>query len=154
MSNLLDAAINREWDVVKSLVDVIDDINSTDEVEGRTALMYAVIHKENEVVKLLLKKGANVNLRDGNGYTALHFASQNYSLDIAKILLDHKGEVDLKDLNGNTPLSNAVFYSNGKGEMIHLLLRYGADKLLQNNYGVSPIELARTIANYDLEKYF
>ncbi|MFC4323200.1 ankyrin repeat domain-containing protein [Litchfieldia salsa] len=154
MSNLLVSAINGEWDVVKSLVDVVDDINSVDDEEGRTALMYAVIDEENDAVKLLLDKGANVNLQDDFGNTALHFASQNHLLDIARLLLNYKADANIQDNNGNTSLSNAVFYSGGRGEMIQLLLEFGGDKYLENNYGVSPIKLAETFANYDISKYF
>ena len=153
MSNLLNASINGDWDMVRSLIGFCDKIDLTDEEEGRTSLMYAVIDKKDDIVKLLLEKGSSVNLQDDNGYTALHFASQNYSLDITKLLLDYNAEVNIQDVNGNTPLSDAVFYSNGEGKIIQLLLRYGADKYLENNYGVSPLKLANTIANYDLEKY-
>jgi ankyrin repeat protein len=48
------------------------------------------------------------------------------------------------------PLSHAVFESRGRGEMIRLLLSFGADKALKNKHGVSPENLARTIANYDV----
>lgn len=116
--------------------------------------MYAVIDEENDAVKLLLDKGANVNLQDDFGNTALHFASQNHSLDIARLLLNYKANANIQDNNGNTSLSNAVFYSEGRGEMIQLLLEFGGDKYLENNHGVSPIELAETIANHDLSKYF
>jgi ankyrin repeat protein len=62
--------------------------------------------------------------------------------------------VDARDKHGNTPLSKAVFYSQGSGEMISLLLRWGADRDLKNNYGVSPVGLARSIANYDVARFF
>jgi ankyrin repeat protein len=69
---------------------------------------------------------------------------------MAKLLLDHGAAADAQDAHGNTPLSHAVFESRGRGEMIRLLLSFGADKALKNKHGVSPENLARTIANYDV----
>lgn len=62
--------------------------------------------------------------------------------------------VDAADSSGNTPLWRAVFESKGRGEVIALLRRYGADPLRENAAGVSPLGLARTIGNYDVAQYF
>jgi hypothetical protein len=37
--------------------------------------------------------------------------------------------------------------------MIRLLLASGADKTLKNKQGVSPEDLAKTIANYDVSEF-
>jgi uncharacterized protein len=46
------------------------------------------------------------------------------------------------------------FLLPGKGEMIRLLLDAGADRNLKNSSGVSPLELAATIGNYDVRQLF
>jgi ankyrin repeat protein len=153
MSDLLDASINGEWKIVKSLVREGVDINLQDVEYERTSLMYAVIDEEKEIVKLLLENGANPNLQDERGYTALHFASQDNLIDIAKLLLEHGTNTNTQDVDGNTPLFRAVFSSRGEGGLIKLLIRYGADKHFENNHGVSPFKLANTIANYDVLKF-
>jgi len=84
----------------------------------------------------------------------LHAAAEHQLLDIAELLLDAGAEVDALDDNGNTPLSNSVFSFRGNGEMITLLRRWGADPYKKNNYGVSPVELARQIANYNVSQFF
>ncbi|OLS34466.1 ankyrin repeat domain-containing protein [Bacillus sp. MRMR6] len=71
--------------MVISLIGVCDKIDLTDEEEGRTSLMYAVIDKKDDIVKLLLGKYSSVNSQVDKGYTALHYASQNYSLDKGRI---------------------------------------------------------------------
>lgn len=129
------------------------DINISD-ADGRTALFYATSEGNHEYVKLLLEKGANVYCKDNSGYTPLHFASQNFYVAIAKILIEYGAVIDALDVNGNSPLSDAVFYSEGRGELINLLLSLGADRDLKNNYGVSPYELAESIANYEIKKFF
>ena len=42
--------------------------------DGGTLLMHAAKGKAVELLRVLLKKGANVNAQDNNGHTALDFA--------------------------------------------------------------------------------
>jgi ankyrin repeat protein len=121
---------------------------------GRTELHYAAGKGDVEKVKALLIAGANPGLADDNGWTPLHFAAQSYSVPISEALLAAGASIDPRDAHGNTPLSRAVFTSRGRGELIALLRRYRADPTNANAYGVSPISLARTIANYDVKQYF
>ncbi|WP_346767576.1 ankyrin repeat domain-containing protein [Knoellia koreensis] len=48
----------------------------------------------------------------------------------------------------------AVFESKGRGDAIQLLLDSGADPNVLNGSGRSPRDLAGTIANYDVSRYF
>lgn len=121
---------------------------------GRSELHYAVIDRNLERIKELLRQGVNVNLADRNGWTPLHFAAQNSDEGMARLLLDSGASVDPRDANGNTPLSTAAFNSRGRGELIALLRQRGADATSVNNFGVSPVSLARTIANYDVARFF
>lgn len=128
------------------------DPNAKDR-DGRTPLMEAVSTGQPGMVRALLGVGADVNAQDNEDWTALHFAAQDYQVDIARMLLQHGAVVDAQDANGNTPLSNAVFYSQGRGDLIRLLVEAGADQSLENHHGVSPKELASTIANYELTQF-
>jgi len=122
--------------------------------EGRTPLIYAVMENNEEMVSLLLDLGANVNKQDISGYSPLHFASQRYFISIAKTLIRFGALVDIPDSKGNTPLSDATFYSEGRGELITLLLSKGANKELKNNYGISAFELSKSIANFNVAQFF
>lgn len=134
MSALIDSIISGEFSSVLKLVRSGSNINIRDE-DGRTPLIHAVIENEYDVVKLLIDNGANINVQDKvSQATALHFAAQHYALEIAKILLCNKALVDAEDVNGNTPLSDAVFYSEGKGELIKLLLSHGANQHKKNKF--------------------
>lgn len=121
---------------------------------GRSELHYAVVDRNPERVKELVRQGMSVNLADRNGWTPLHFAAQNYDEGMARLLLDSGASVDPRDANGNTPLFTAVFSSKGRGELIELLRQRGANPTSTNNFGVSPVTLARTIANYDVARFF
>jgi ankyrin repeat protein len=102
----------------------------------------------------LLANGADPNARDDNGWTPLHFAAQSGALEVASLLLNQGAEVNAADLNGNTPLFRAVFACTGDGSLISALRAAGADPLLENIHGVSPVALARNIANHDVRKFF
>jgi ankyrin repeat protein len=117
-------------------------------------LHYAAADADLEQVRQLLASGADPGASDDNGWTPLHFAAQSRAKDIAKLLLDVGAPIDPRDAHGNTPLSTAVFNSRGDGNLIKLLRERGADPHATNNYGVSPLKLARTIANYDIRQFF
>jgi ankyrin repeat protein len=102
---------------------------------------------------LLIRSGANVNARDKTSLTPLHYAARFFQLDLAKLLIKNGAEVDARDNDGNTPLSDAVFESRGRGEMIAVLIAAGATKNLKNSHGVSPLELAQSISNFNISRF-
>ena len=121
--------------------------------DGRSGLHNAIVWDKPEV-SYLIRAGADVNLQDKKGYTPLHFAAQEQDLEIVRLLLDAGARVDVKDHHGNTPLAKAVFNCDGDGAVIQLLRERGADPFAENNHGVSPVSLARSIANYDVAQFF
>jgi uncharacterized protein len=121
--------------------------------DGGTPLVQAAIQGMADIARYLLAQGANVDAQNQDGWSALHFAAQEYHLDVARLLLERGAQVDIPDVHGNTPLWRAVFSSQGRGGMIELLLRAGADKDRANKSGVSPRQLAVSIANYDVAKF-
>ncbi len=121
--------------------------------DGRTPLFYASGDGAVEIVSELIHHGARPDKRDRNLETPLHFAAREYHLEVAGLLIKHGANVDAQDVHGNTPLSNAVFYSRGRGDLIKLLLSSGADKALKNRHGISPEDLADTIANFNVRQF-
>lgn len=155
MMNKLHEYISRK-DIVslKALLDAGYDVDMREE-NNRTALIKAIIERETEIAKLCIEYGADCNqIDDISGITALHFAVQHQLIEVVKLLVENQADIEAVDVNGNTPLSDAVFYSEGKGEIIKLLLAHGADRNKENYHGVSPLSLAKNIGNYDLVKYF
>ncbi len=70
------------------------------------------------------------------------------------LALERGAEVDPVNAYGNTPLFVATVSSRGRGELIDLLLRYGADPTRANASGQTPVGLARLIGNYDVARFF
>ena len=121
---------------------------------GRTPLHYAASDGKVEEVIRLLAAGANPNAQDDNGWSPLHFAAQAVSPGATEALLAAGAQTELKDSFGNTALSTAVFESRGNGSVIQLLRRAGADPHAANSSGVTPLSLARTIANFNVRQFF
>ena len=117
--------------------------------------MYEVVLDNNieEVKKALSNCDVNEQ-EEATGFTALHYCAQNQYFDIAKLLIDNGATVDVKDNYGNTPLFKAVFFSEGKTEMIKLLLTAGANPNEKNDSDVSPKELAENIGSFDVTECF
>ena len=102
--------------ILKDIKGVLCWINENDDVDieessGGTLLTHAAMDGHTEVVKLLLKKKANVNARGRGGFTALHNAAQKGHLEIVQMLLDNKADINVKNERDVTPLHLAA----GKG---------------------------------------
>lgn len=118
-------------------------------------LINSVLNNNLEEIKKLIEAGNDLNVKDEeNGYTALHYCAQDGKIDFAILLIQAGALIDLQDNYGNTPLFKAVYYSEGKSDMIKLLLKNGSDPNKKNNSGVSALDLANRIDNYDLKKIF
>jgi ankyrin repeat protein len=76
--------------------------NFVEVMTTQTVLMIASNKGYTEIVKLLLKKGADPNQKDYKGTTALMLASQSCHKDVVKLLLKNGANPRLKDKNGAT----------------------------------------------------
>lgn len=112
----------------------------------------AVLANNISMVKSCIAKGLIVNEKDENSFTPLHYAAQDGLEEIARTLLDAGADMVAKNAYGNTPLLTAMAYY--EPSLITLLLERGANKDEQNNSGVSPYSLAKTVVNYPLLQFF
>lgn len=64
----------------------------------------------------------DLNIKDFRGWYPLHYAVQNNLLKVIGLLVKQGAILEAKDDYGNTPLWRAVFASEGRGEVIKLLL--------------------------------
>jgi len=145
---------NGDINKVKKALESDKKIMNEKDSQGRTPLMEAIIFKKEEIAKFLIDSGADINEQDSDGWCALHFAAQEFSVAVTKLLIEKKAKIDLRDSNGNTPLFRSLFSSQGRGDIISLLLSAGANKDLSNQSGVSPYDLAKQVTNFNLLQYF
>ena len=66
-------------------------------LDGKTALMYAARNPTSDIVKILLKYGADVRAVDKNGHTAIWWTQYNEKGDKEKIIRILKGNPSVQD---------------------------------------------------------
>ena len=111
--------------------------------DGFTALHLASFFGEEEAARLLLERGAEVNLVARNErihVTPLHSAAAGGHAAIVKLLLEHGADPNAAQDGGFTPLHSAA--QNDDRESVEALLEAGADPTLANDEGRTPADLA------------
>ena len=83
--------------------------------------------------------GDDINEADETGFTPLHSACFSNNYEAAKVLLDEGADTGRQDQWGNTALSYVVKNNENSLRMVTLLVEYGADPTIENNYGHSPL---------------
>ncbi|XP_051526106.1 KN motif and ankyrin repeat domain-containing protein 3-like isoform X2 [Myxocyprinus asiaticus] len=87
----------------------LGNVNAKASQAGQTALMLAVSHGRQEMVRALLDCGANVNIQDDEGSTALMCASEHGRAEIVSLLLEQPGcDITVVDNDGSNALSIAL----------------------------------------------
>jgi uncharacterized protein len=91
---------------------------------GFTALTGAVTNNHTEIVKLLVKRGAQVNYRYEGGFSPLMGAAENGNIELVNFLLENGADPDARTKDGKTPMSFAK--ERNHGEVVQTLKRHGA----------------------------
>jgi ankyrin repeat protein len=115
--------------ILKILLDNGADINNQDfdiPDYGETALHAACEIGDIDRIKMLIERGANINIRNEFGDTPLHCAVLWGDIEVVKLLINNGADVNIKDgsYEGCTPLEWAIKENNI--EIIKLLKEAGA----------------------------
>ncbi|XP_061602520.1 NF-kappa-B inhibitor epsilon [Cololabis saira] len=108
---------------------------------GLACLHLAALNRQHQIMKLLVKKGADLNIQEGtSGKTALHLAVELHDITSVRLLLSKGANVDAAMFNGCTPLHLAV--GRQDANIAHLLCQSGADTMLRNMEDETALDLA------------
>jgi ankyrin repeat protein len=155
----------RQGDIesARYLLDAGADVNQTT-AGGWTPLLTATNNRHYLLGKYLIERGANVNIANGKNFTPLYLATDNRNIeggdypvpkpdmdhiDFIKILLEHGANPNAKVTDntetrtiftnqwffepGTTPFVRAA--QSGDLQLLKLLLAYGADPKIANDFG-------------------
>jgi ankyrin repeat protein len=112
--------------------------------DGWTALHLAAYFNREKVVRLLVERGANINLAAQHlgGLTPLHSALSSRNSKIAVFLLRNGASVSIAEQGGEqTPLHYAA--TNDMELAAQILLERGADPEARDAKGRRPVDVAR-----------
>ena len=118
---LYEAVSNNDVKGVSEAINNGADVNAEFN-EGKTVLLIAAADDNEDLVNLLLERGADVNAKDLDGWTALMHTD---SVNVARMLLNRGVNVNEKSIDGETALGLSI--DDNSLDMVKELIKYGAD---------------------------
>ncbi|WP_427169620.1 ankyrin repeat domain-containing protein [Fusobacterium nucleatum] len=136
--------INRDIEKIKEMIEMGADINSKSIMKGITALIIAIETEDENFIKFVLEKGANVNTRIENKYLEIPGYFE---------FLEKYGDFADTANNGITPLMKASIIENL--EIVKLLIEdYGAEINAQNDIQkYTALDFAMITKNIEIINY-
>ncbi|KAG8452903.1 hypothetical protein GDO86_004633 [Hymenochirus boettgeri] len=152
-SALKDAVKNGDYPTVKYALNSKEEYNlEQEDSSGMTLVMMAAAAGQDDLLRLLIKKGAKINARQKNGTTALiHAAEKNYLTTVA-LLLDAGAYINVQQASGETALMKAC--KKGNFDIVRLFLEQGADCNMLSKHQSNALQFAKQSDGmlYDLIK--
>ncbi|WP_031548128.1 ankyrin repeat domain-containing protein [Salinicoccus luteus] len=147
---LFASLIRGHLEIAKILFSYTDIDERSNYHGGVTMLMFAAKVNHEEMISLLLEKGANTNVIDHHGKNALtHAIEGGMNVSTMQILGDGGADLDyVNPINGNTPLIEAVLRKNK--ETAELLVNFGVKLNILNYEGDTALSLAQESHQSDL----
>jgi ankyrin repeat protein len=126
---------------VSQLLDVNDKIiNWRDGDFRETLIHYAVRAEHLDVVKVLVERGADINMGDNDELTPLHKSAYRGLTEISEYLISKGANISAEDRRGVTPLHLAA--ARGHNKVMELLLAKGAEINTADKDGETPLHRA------------
>jgi ankyrin repeat protein len=143
-AKLADAAERRDWAAVRALLQKGADVNAA-QIDGTTALHWAVYHDDAETVAALLRAKASVKAVNRFGVPPLALACTNGSAAIVKLLLEAGADANATMNGGETVLMLAS--RSGSADTVKALLAAGARTDARERHGQTALMWAAAEGN-------
>jgi ankyrin repeat protein len=110
-ANLLQKALSEKlFLIAKELINRGINLNNQD-INGMTALHYLSDHFDLGMAKLLLEKGADVNIKDKHGNNPLWYSlSNNKCIELTKLFVSAGADIYSKNLYGKSVFDKTLKY--------------------------------------------
>ena len=144
-SYLQKAASDGKENLVRKIIANGIDVDIRDPNNNDTALIVAAFWGRENMVKVLLSLGANINAQTQDGYTPMYWALYKNHRGVVSILIENKANLYIKTDTGLTLLHCAAKYGD-LGVLdtgpIDLLIAAGVDVNIRDDYGETPLHNA------------
>lgn len=148
--DLMTAIESKNYEQVERLLQTGSKVNKPNR-EGQYPLWHAVWNNDGEMVRLLIRYGADVNQKfkaKKAGISCLHIASQEGFLNIVQILVENGAGVDEKGAGNQTALRVAA--RNGRTDIVKYLMEKGAEIDTRGDDQATPLEAAAGKGHMDI----
>ncbi len=108
---------------------------------GTGALTHAMILGQEEIVKLLILYGADLNAKNMQGWTPLMWATECGRTKVVRMLLNHGADALAKDHDGDTALMIAAYHGNE--EIVKSLLEKDDRVSMKDYNGRNALSIAK-----------
>lgn len=117
---LLLAIQDSNLEITEQLLEKSVNVDIKEELNGMSALHYAVYHGDTDLIKKLLLKNANINIKSSSlmRSTPLHLAIEKKQVDIVLLLLENNALDTIQDVNDDTAVDLALRSSNPDIKML------------------------------------
>ena len=142
---LFTSVLKDDLNGVRGVLETDPKLINTEDSHGRTCLIIAIEKKKNEIVKLLLERGIDVNTKDKDGRPAIMHAAQFKNIGaIQELVKQPMIEINAQDKNGKTALMYAIGeFPISQIELVNAILsRSEIDLNLQDKDGKTAIMYA------------
>ncbi|XP_048791148.1 M-phase phosphoprotein 8 isoform X2 [Lagopus muta] len=143
---LRDAVKSGDYMTVKMALSSSEEYNlDQEDSSGMTLVMLAAAGGHDDLLRVLIRKGAKVNGRQKNGTTALIHAAEKNFLTTVAILLEAGAFVNMQQSSGETALMKAC--KRGNSDIVRLMIESGADCNILSKHQNSALHFAKQSNN-------
>jgi uncharacterized protein len=145
---LIIAVREKSINVANSLLKLTQVNVNKETKNGETALMLAAFNGDLDLVKALVKRGAQINKPL---WTPLHYAAANGQLSVVEFLVENHAYIDAESPNNTTPLMMAARHKHIT--VMRWLTENGADPTYSNQQGFSAASYMKRYGETDQEAW-
>lgn len=152
VTTLMHASKHGDIDLVNAIIKSnSNNLDTTNNLDGKTAFMYALEENNEQIMGELVYHGASIDVVDKNGVTSLMYAAKHGNEILIDNILEEKDgqSIDAQNfIDGTTALIYSVRYSQNKA--FDRLVVKGADIHMKDNNGMNALMHASQLGNLEM----